>query len=320
MTSSSNVPAGMYPDPENPGQSRFWNGSSWEAPGAPAVLPAAEVAQVTKKPLWKRKWFLITAGIFAVLVLGSIASSASSTKTTNQPSAASLPITPSVPALVVPNLVGLPAEQVVPALTALGLTLGPTTYGPSDAPNNQVISQTPAAGTPGVAGGAVSVILSSGPAQPAPAAPAPVEAAPAPAAPGSPSFVNGVLITKDLKIQITSYKIVGAGKGINRLGDKPIISFDYSTTNISGDSLTSSTAWIFNIDVFQDNNPNAENELDLAFTTDGRFSGSGNEEIKKGGTVKDSIAYELDDSKTPVDVIAKELFGDVIGKTTYALK
>ncbi len=194
MTSSSNVPAGMYPDPENPGQSRFWNGSSWEAPGAPAVQPATDVAQVTEKPVWKRKWFLITAGIFAVLVLGAIGSAGSSTKTTSQPSAASLPITPSVPALVVPNLVGLPAEQVVPALTALGLTLGPTTYGPSDAPNNQVISQTPAAGTPGVAGGAVSVILSSGPAQPAPAAPAPVEAAPQPkpAAPAEPEPVAPV--------------------------------------------------------------------------------------------------------------------------------
>ena len=188
MTSSSNVPAGMYPDPENPGQSRFWNGSSWEAPGAPAVQPATDVAQVTAKPVWKRKWFLITAGIFAVLVLGAIGSAGSSTKTTSQPSVAALPITPSVPALVVPNLVGLPAEQVVPALTALGLTLGPTTYGPSDAPNNQVISQTPAAGTPGVAGGAVSVILSSGPAQPAPAAPAPVEAAPAPPAPAEPQL------------------------------------------------------------------------------------------------------------------------------------
>ena len=191
MTSSSNVPAGMYPDPENPGQSRFWNGLSWEAPGAPAVLPPADVAQVAKKPVWKRKWFLITAGIFAVLVIASIGSAGSSTKTTSQPSAASLPITPSVPALVVPNLVGLPAEQVLPALTALGLTLGPTTYGPSDAPTNQVISQTPAAGTPGVAGGAVSVILSSGPAEPAPAAPAPVEAAPAepePVAPAEPEF------------------------------------------------------------------------------------------------------------------------------------
>jgi len=190
MTSSSNVPAGMYPDPENPGQSRFWNGSSWEAPGAPAVLPATDVAQVAKKPVWKRKWFLITAGIFAVLVLGSIASGASSTKSTSQPSAAALPTTPSVTALVVPNLVGLPAEQVVPALTALGFILGPTTYGPSDVPNNQVISQTPAAGTPGVAGGAVSVILSSGPAQQAPAAPAPVEAAPQPkpAAPAEPQL------------------------------------------------------------------------------------------------------------------------------------
>ena len=58
----------------------------------------------------------------------------------------------------------------------------------------------------------------------------------------------------------------------------------------------------------------------MAITDDDRFRGSGLEAVKKGGTVKYSIAYELDDLKTPVDLIAKELFGDVIGKTTYPLK
>ena len=34
------TPAGWYPDPENPGQQRYWNGSEWAAPTAPPP-PAA---------------------------------------------------------------------------------------------------------------------------------------------------------------------------------------------------------------------------------------------------------------------------------------
>lgn len=37
--SNSNAPAGWYPDPEAPGQSRYWDGTRWAAP-----TPAAEVA------------------------------------------------------------------------------------------------------------------------------------------------------------------------------------------------------------------------------------------------------------------------------------
>lgn len=36
--SSSGTPAGWYPDPENPGQSRYWDGTAWAAPsGVPAT-------------------------------------------------------------------------------------------------------------------------------------------------------------------------------------------------------------------------------------------------------------------------------------------
>lgn len=33
------TPAGWYPDPENPGQQRYWDGSAWAAPGAPPTAP-----------------------------------------------------------------------------------------------------------------------------------------------------------------------------------------------------------------------------------------------------------------------------------------
>ncbi len=53
---------------------------------------------------------------------------------------------------------------------------------------------------------------------------------------------------------------------------------------------------------------------------DDRFLDSQSENIKKGGTVEDAVAYELDDLVTPVDLVATELLGEVIGKATYKLR
>lgn len=57
------TPAGWYPDPENPGQQRYWNGSEWAAPAAPpppaaptpppppAVTPPAAAAPPPPAPM-----------------------------------------------------------------------------------------------------------------------------------------------------------------------------------------------------------------------------------------------------------------------------
>jgi hypothetical protein len=87
--------------------------------------------------------------------------------------------TPSPAAATVPDLAGLPAAQVVPALTAAGLNLGPTTYGSSDQPVDAVISQTPASGSAMAPGSVVAVVLSDGSLIPAPE-PAVVTTEPAP--------------------------------------------------------------------------------------------------------------------------------------------
>ena len=52
---------------------------------------------------------------------------------------------------------------------------------------------------------------------------------------------------------------------------------------------------------------------------DDRFLDSQLEAIKQGGTVENAMAYELDDTTTPVDLVASELFTDEIGRTTYDL-
>ena len=125
--------------------------------------------------------------------------------------------------------------------------------------------------------------------------------------------------TPELKIRITRSKIINAGQKGNEYGEKPVIAFWYKTTNLSG-AKVSPTNFLFNFTAYQDNNPNAENELEIGSSPDDRFLDSKPENIKKGGIVENAIAYELDDLVTPVNLVATEGLDDVIGKATYKLR
>ena len=120
------------------------------------------------------------------------------------------------------------------------------------------------------------------------------------------SFKDGTLTTPEMKIVITSHKVILKGKKGNEYGEKPVIAFWYKVTNVSGEDLNPSTAWIFAMKAYQDNNPNAVNELGVGSLPDDRFLDTQMEKIKKGGTVANAVAYELDDLKTPVDLVALE--------------
>lgn len=147
-----------------------------------------------------------------------------------------------------------------------------------------------------------------------PAAPPPSEAS----EDGS-SFENGVLTTSKLKIQITRHKVIKVGQQGNEYGEKPVIAFWYKTTNLT-DADVSPMDFIFQFNASQDNNPNAVNELEVGSLPDDRFLDTQLENIKKGGTVENAVAYELDDLVTPVDLVATEGLDDVIGKATHKLK
>jgi hypothetical protein len=144
-------------------------------------------------------------------------------------------------------------------------------------------------------------------------------AAKKPASEEGPTFENGVLTTPDLKIQITRYKVIKAGQKGNEYGEKPVIAFWYKTTNLSGDDINP-TEFISRINAIQDNDPNAVNELDVGSLPDDRFLDSQFETIKKGGTVEDASAFELDDLVTPVELVATEGLDKVIGRATYTLR
>ena len=58
--STSGVPAGMYPDPENPSQSRYWDGAAWGAvrsvaPPTPTITPTPDA--IEQEPDTKAGWY-----------------------------------------------------------------------------------------------------------------------------------------------------------------------------------------------------------------------------------------------------------------------
>ncbi|KRF38291.1 hypothetical protein ASG96_17735 [Terrabacter sp. Soil810] len=141
------------------------------------------------------------------------------------------------------------------------------------------------------------------------------------AAEADASFKDGVLTTPDIRIEITKHKLIPVGKKGNEYGEKPVIAFWYKTTNVSGQKVDPTTGILLTIRAYQDNNPNAENELQVGSLPDDKYLDTQTEEIKKGGTVENAVAFELDDVKTPVDLVASTDLGTTeIGKVTYQLK
>ncbi len=133
------------------------------------------------------------------------------------------------------------------------------------------------------------------------------------------TFQDGVLSTSELRIKITRHEVIDVGAPGNEYGDKPVIAFWYETTNLSDDEVDPS-AFIFHFNALQDNNPDAINELEVGMLPDDRFLETQSEKIKQGGTVECAIAYELDDTVTPVELVAYEGFDEVLGSAVYELK
>ncbi|WP_202619115.1 DUF5067 domain-containing protein [Ornithinimicrobium cavernae] len=135
---------------------------------------------------------------------------------------------------------------------------------------------------------------------------------------GDSTFEDGVLTTPELKIVITDHKVIPVGEEGNEYGDKPVIAFWYETTNLTDEDV-SPMDFIFYFEAYQDNNPNAENTLEVASLPDDRFLDTQMEKIKNGGTVENAMAYELDDETTPVDLVASDFMTE-FGTTTYNLE
>lgn len=137
---------------------------------------------------------------------------------------------------------------------------------------------------------------------------------------GVATFADGVLTTDGYTITITDYRVLQPGETGNEYGEKPVIAFWYDTTNVSDtDGLNPMTAWIMAFEAVQDNDPNAVNTLNVASLPDQQFLDSQMQDIKVGGTVSNAVAYELDDTTTPVTLTAKDIMGTEYGSQEFAV-
>lgn len=125
----------------------------------------------------------------------------------------------------------------------------------------------------------------------------------------------------DLKIKITETKVIQVGEKGNEYGEKPVFAIWYDTTNLSDKEIDPTTGWMAVFEAVQDNDPNAVNTLEVGGLPDDQFLDSQLETIKKNGTVKNAVAYELDDLETPVKLIATQgIGGDKLGEKTFNIK
>lgn len=133
------------------------------------------------------------------------------------------------------------------------------------------------------------------------------------------SFNNNVLVSEDVKIVITDWKVIPVGETGNEYGDAPVIAFWYSTTNLTGnENVTPMSAWLAMFSAVQDNNSNMVNELNVGMLPDSAFLDTQMATIKKDGTVDCAIAYTLDDTVTPVILKAtKGIMGEDLGEQTF---
>lgn len=82
------TPAGWYPDPENSGQQRYWDGNAWTQNFAPGSTPAAAaVPAAAKKPFYKRTWFIVVAVLIGLAGVGSMIDGSPSEAPEQAPSA-----------------------------------------------------------------------------------------------------------------------------------------------------------------------------------------------------------------------------------------
>lgn len=134
------------------------------------------------------------------------------------------------------------------------------------------------------------------------------------------SFADGVLTTDGYTITITDYKVIQPGETGNEYGDVPVIAFWYDTTNTGSDSdINASSAWIMVFDAIQDNDPNVVNTLNIGLLPDSQFLDSQTQTIKEGGTVSNAVAYELDDTTTPVTLVASDMMDGEYGRQDFSI-
>ncbi|WP_368252050.1 DUF5067 domain-containing protein [Enterococcus sp. 2201sp1_2201st1_B8_2201SCRN_220225] len=137
------------------------------------------------------------------------------------------------------------------------------------------------------------------------------------------TFDGTILKGNAYSVRITDHKVIQPGETGNEYGEAPVIAFWYDTL-VSPDydnsmPVNPTTAWISNFKAIQDNDPNMVNELNVASLPDQAHLDTQSAEIKPGGTLANSVAYELTDDSTPVTLVAGD-FSSEFGRADFAIK
>lgn len=123
----------------------------------------------------------------------------------------------------------------------------------------------------------------------------------------------------DVKIHIDKVKFYQASE---YTGNKSLICFDYTITNKTDKDINAIDGWQSVFNAYQDNK-NTEGKLEVGALppdTSDQVLHDQDQTIKKNGTVKCRVAYELDSTSKPVVLKATQgVDGKFIGKKTYKL-
>lgn len=126
-------------------------------------------------------------------------------------------------------------------------------------------------------------------------------------------FKDDVAQTETVKVKVTDTKIIPIGEEGNGGGKQPIIVFWYEATNLSDEGINPVTAWSSVFSAEQ------EDELQVGGAFDEDHFKTQFEEIQKDETLESSITYTLENSETPVSLIAKDNDSE-IGEKEYKVK
>ena len=121
-------------------------------------------------------------------------------------------------------------------------------------------------------------------------------------------------------LTITDYKVINPGEEGNEYGKSPVVAFWYETAFETGiEEMTAYLSWNWVFNAIQDNNDSVVNKLELTSCPDSELEETEGERIKDGATVKGAIAYKLDDTTTPVQIVG-EMNGREVGRGVFDIE
>ncbi|MFL2028129.1 DUF5067 domain-containing protein [Loigolactobacillus zhaoyuanensis] len=131
-------------------------------------------------------------------------------------------------------------------------------------------------------------------------------------------FKKGVATIHDLKIKINAVKFLNPSD----TDDHSRIVFEYTITNKTNKDIDAIDGWQAVFNAYQ-KNKNTEGKLEVASTPNGYDEELKNQmqKINKGGSIKGVSAYNLDNTTTPVVLMATQgTDGKKLGQKTYKVK